>query len=109
MAATSEELLALALICERAAEGSEELDEEIRCNDLIAESVRYRMWWAFTRNMQDSLALLPDGCGWTLTTPWQQPSDAVDAGRHKSYAATPALALTAACLRARAAQGGGRG
>lgn len=65
----------------------------------------------FTASLDEAMTLVPEGCGWRL---WMPSSENTDLPRvtmwghgrtyapHDTKAATPAAALTAACLRAHA-------
>jgi hypothetical protein len=94
-------LLSLAERCEQAAGPDRELDVAIarflvltRAED-IARS-RYG-WSYFTASLDAAVMLVPDGCGWMVM------KNVAKVGRWPKRGATPALALCAAALRARAA------
>lgn len=108
MTADRAALLALAARIEAAAEGSEELDLAVHAvafGQIIGDRQTYTPW---TRDLNAALALVPKG--WSVhlhIIPWKQYLSA-DLGNGEDkvcrvQAATPALALTAAALRARAA------
>lgn len=60
----------------------------------------------FTRSLDAALTLVPEGCGISLVRFTGQERSSVMVGGSIGYAATPALALCVAALRARAAQEG---
>lgn len=99
-----DELLALADRCEAASEGSLSLE-----NDIAAALDRYpREDW--TRSLDAALSLVPEGLDWAVDVLNGKPGATVFLQRStESFqcleAATPALALCAAALRARAAGG----
>jgi hypothetical protein len=58
---------------------------------------------AYTSSLDAAMTLLPSDCWWVLEKVALAPGLFAEVVDHKAKAATPALALTAACLRARAA------
>jgi hypothetical protein len=120
----ADELLALAIRCEQATGPDRELDLRIakrREQKPIPESANRidgEMVWsgplgfflpAYTASLDAAMALVPEGCPWALCSPdGDEPAFATLAmtmagdAEHGS-GATPALALCAAALRARAA------
>jgi hypothetical protein len=111
-------LLALAERCEQAAGPDRELDAEIalaagwerKWNDSDKPHGWYwrrgdYSWTAemegippnYTASLDAAVTLVPEGCGWMVM------GNAAKVGRWPSRGATPALALCAAALRARAA------
>jgi hypothetical protein len=116
-------LLALAERCEQAAWPDRELDAEIAWmltaqdrKRLGPPDLRREIWHAglptpawvpfenvssfhphYTASLDAAVTLVPDGCGWMVM------SSAAKVGVWPSHGATPALALCAAALRARAA------
>lgn len=62
---------------------------------------------AYTASLDAAMTLVPEGYDWAVfRTNGGLTVHAWCGSREDVFAATPALALTAACLRARAAQGG---
>jgi hypothetical protein len=94
-------LLALADRCEQAAGPDRELDAEIARFLVLtgAEDIaRSRYGWSyFTASLDAAVTLVPEGCGWMVM------KNVAKVGRWPKRASTPALALCAAALRARAA------
>lgn len=109
---------------ERAQEGSRELDIQI-CKVAFGHELardretRFSSWpWStrapgemnfciaphYTTSLDSAMSLVPEGCGWKVEQTWRSSSDALVGGRHRcEQAATPALALVIAALRARLA------
>lgn len=61
---------------------------------------------AYTTSQDSAVTLVPEGCGWVLNNPVDlagRPSAGISGFVFDAFAATPAAALTAAALRARAA------
>jgi hypothetical protein len=115
-------LLALAERCEQAAEPDRELDAEIAValfgGEIIWKTANWTMDQYPTRRFKNSdyiggyqssgiltytesidaaVTLVPEGCGWMVM------KNVAKVGRWPKRGATPALALCAAALRARAA------
>jgi len=115
-------LLALAERCEQAAEPDRELDAEIAValfgGEIIWKTANWTMDQYPTRRFKNSdyiggyqssgiltytesidaaVTLVPEGCGWMVM------KNVAKVGRGPKRGATPALALCAAALRARAA------
>jgi hypothetical protein len=111
-------LLALAERCEQAAGPDRELDAEIALAIGYTREKKGReriAWWrnpkgqqigydgwhnfppSFTASLDAAVTLVPEGCGWMVM------NNAAKVGRWPSRGATPALALCAAALRAKAA------
>ena len=66
----------------------------------------------YTRSLDAAMTLVPEGCAFEVTTTGYKPGATVCGlimgdVHEGAYAATPALALTAAALRSRAAMGEG--
>jgi len=109
-------LLALADRCEQAAGSDRELDAEIAValfGGNVIYDLKIKQWrrikitsaWRmdhplppYTTSLDAALTLVPEGCGWMVM------SSAAKVGVWPSHGATPALALCAAALRARAAE-----
>ena len=125
-------LLALAERVEAATAGDRELDAEIAVAaggfrrtsksvlskgqwDYACEGDSYFIAWpAYTASLDAAMSLVPSGCAWSVEAILSLPepfhavvSDGLWLSRSTtpSIAATPALALTAACLRSRAIAG----
>lgn len=107
------DLTTLATECEGAEGPSRELDLEIaravglcRTPEEGSTQVHFGQWWPhYTASLDAAMTLVPEGCKWQVSTeepgPWAwvgEPGSDVPA----IMCATPALALTAACLRAMA-------
>ena len=75
-----------------------------------ADGTGVRLCPAYTHSIEAAITLVPDDCQWSFDSHYSiaevhrywTPSNAEDSGhaRYMGEAATPALALTAACLRA---------
>lgn len=106
MSATAESLNALADRVERE-EPSRELDWEIRYQALGIIGVgSYAEQPAYTTSLDAAVTLVPEGCGWVLNNPVDlggRPSAGLSGFAFDAFASTPAAALTAAAIRARAA------
>jgi hypothetical protein len=109
-------LLALAERCEQAAGPDRELNQDITkllVPNNATHIYRSRRGWSFfvydsgkgiewlenqpyTASLDTAVTLVPEGCGWMVM------SSAAKVGVWPSHGATPALALCAAALRARA-------
>ncbi len=110
-----EQLLSLAERCEKA-EGPDdrELDCRIRCaingeNFEVYSHVvpDFEQWLArpYTTSVDSALTLVPEGWSYTICPKWAEVRHPVFwAQDQEGHAASPALALTAASLRARAAK-----
>ena len=124
-----EELLALAEWCEAATGPDREIELAIwRLTDLgapeVEEAGKVPLPWLknYTASLDAAVTLVPEGCLFTARTVWDKGKQAglgfvsrYEKGEfggherlywmdeHQAVAATPALALTAAALRARAA------
>jgi hypothetical protein len=104
-------LLALAERCEQAAGPDAGLDLAIWTSLLDTPSFRPPLPWRtdYTASLDAALTLVPEGCEWLRKTPqcmtvYRVPADLKEWARHiDARAATLALALCAAVLRARAA------
>lgn len=96
---------------EGAEEGSRELDYAIAQSVGLIQSkdgaVHFGQWWPYyTASLDAAMTLVPEGCKWQVSTeepgPWAwvgEPGSDIPA----IMAATPALALAAAALKARTA------
>jgi hypothetical protein len=102
-------LLELAERCEQASGPDRELDLDItEALDLAGRAALSLV--PFTASLNAAMTLVPEGCSWSLHkhNSYSRAGVFVDDGRdpgHYCDAATPALALCAAALRARAAMG----
>lgn len=103
---TAQELVDLAARCERAAGADRELDGDIADAALGPVKAPYRRGRCenYTSSLDAAMALVPEGLRFEVTTTGFKPGAIVCGNRFTSASAsTPALALTAAALRARAA------
>lgn len=107
------ELEALAERCEKAAGPDREFDAEIAqaigvgpTGFAQAKGKHWVTWPAYTSSLDAALELVPEGLGWTLYSDGYAgvgPITDDEIPQPEIIAATPALALCAAALRARAA------
>lgn len=113
-----EALLALAERCEKAEGPNIALEQAIamavygaQATDVTGITVVDGLAWrfpAYTASLDAAMTLVPEGCVWSVMTDYELPGrarvyDADKLASHKSDGTTPALSLTAAALRARAA------
>jgi hypothetical protein len=122
----SERLLELAARCEAATGHDRELDAAIACaagpmiapdwvvsarpsDNRVGAVVRYfddgtHGWYdaeRFTASLDAAMTLVPEGCSWAINSRNSAEVFGMGCGQGGGRAATPALALTAAALRAR--------
>ena len=91
-------LITLAERCEQAARPDRELDFAIAAGVGWPDSPNlHQHARRYTESLDAAVTLVPDGLGWMIM------GNAAKVGRLPSRGATPALALCAAALRARAA------
>jgi hypothetical protein len=125
----SEQLIELAERCEKATGPDRELDAEIACHAPICQADYVRsaspanrrgmvtrhfngggrgtfVCDSYTASLDAAMTLVPEGAELVtlvlINSAGRMPSAGIDGGEHISHAATPALALCAAALRARA-------
>lgn len=114
-----EELSRIADLCERGSGADRGLDWQVHCRDGLEGVGMYGVHPAYTSSLDAAMTLVPEGSGWIAGWGQTRPDEPMGgatisrnarfAGHGANYdvyaeaeAATPALALTAASLRAHA-------